>query len=673
MSGHKQSEVKSFDILILSAICGALFIITGSAVISLTSIPTPIIVLVFITVYALLQVWLCILARRASTVESNATEASALNSFMSEVVRGADFPAVITTKEGKIIWANNSMLRLCNAEKQSDLARLTLNDFMDISMEEVITSPGQKGCTVNINGRQFTTHPYLMETPERDYWMTLFDERTELEEALRCIERESPAVGYVVIDNIAELAQYAKTSYRSASNEIEILLREWVNGMDGIIKEYDREKYLILFPREKLSQCIENKFDILDRIRAINLGDNSMSVTVSIGVSASGNTFEERERDAAAALETALQRGGDQAAIRTVSGNEFFGGRTKIRQKRTTIRSRVVADRLVELISDAGNILVMGHRNPDFDSIGACVGLSRLALAYNPNVKIVVDTKCSNFTISTAALQEEVRDFDNIFISGGEGLDLIRSDTLVIIADTNNLKIVESPEIAANSYRTIIIDHHRKTAEFDNEPEIAYIEPSASSTCELVAELLQQALPGSGSSGTGLSRHEANIMLAGIMLDTQNFTRTTSERTFSNTLYLMNEGASPEIVRTFFFADLSGFVTESKLGSGVHLYRDRIAITVSDGAGTPEDRIAASKTADTLLTVREVDAAFVLLFTGTSVIISARSNGKINVQLILEEIGGGGHFDAAGAQIASDSSRAVLEKLKVAIDKYLDN
>jgi c-di-AMP phosphodiesterase-like protein len=235
------------------------------------------------------------------------------------------------------------------------------------------------------------------------------------------------------------------------------------------------------------------------------------------------------------------------------------------------------------------------------------------------------------------------------------------------------MKIVESPDIANNVFNTVIIDHHRKIAEFEREPLIAYIEPSASSASELVSEILEISALGQGALGSiKLSRHEANVMLAGIMLDTKNFTRTTSERTFSAALHLRGAGADPEVARTFFFADLDSFVTESKLGSEVRLYRDRIAITVCEGSGTPDDRIAASKTADTLLTVQNIDAAFVLIRTDDQIAISARSNGKINVQLILEKIGGGGHFDSAGAQVKNTVSREVLEQLRGAIDAYLD-
>jgi c-di-AMP phosphodiesterase-like protein len=315
----------------------------------------------------------------------------------------------------------------------------------------------------------------------------------------------------------------------------------------------------------------------------------------------------------------------------------------------------------------------MGHKNPDFDSIGSCIGLARLALAYNPSVKIVIDQNNSNFKCSTERLIDAMPEYADIFVSSARGLDMIRSDTLLIMSDVNNLKIVESSDIAANVRNTVIIDHHRKIAEYEREPLIAYIEPSASSASELVSELIEITTMGAHASDAAkLSRHEANVMLAGIMLDTKNFTRTTSERTFSAALYLRSAGADPEYARTFFFADLSSFVTESKLGSEVRLYRERIALTVCEGSGTPDDRIAAAKAADTLLTVQNIDAAFVLIRTDDAIAISARSNGKINVQLILEKIGGGGHFDSAGAQVKNTVSKEVLEQLKGAIDEYLD-
>ncbi|MBR3964561.1 MAG: DHH family phosphoesterase [Clostridia bacterium] len=673
MSEHKQPELKHLDLLLISAVSGGAMLLIFTLVCAVSDASPLLVGLICFLLLCGIEAFAILKATRLHTAEKVCAEGSSLNTLMAEVVRNVEFPAVITTAEGKMIWANKAMLALCGAERQTDIAGRAFTEYCSTPISDVITHPSPEGLRIEIGEGVFLAKGYLMETPERDYWMTVLEERTRLEEAKRAINKEAPVIAYVVIDNLEELTQQMRTSYRTAANEVESILSDWARDMGGMLREYERDKYLIVFPRERLPECVENGFDVLDRVREIGAGDHSMPLTVSMGVCDSGESIFDREKSAASALETALQRGGDQVALKSASKIEFFGGRTKILQKRTKVRSRVIADRLIQLISDAGNVLVMGHKNPDFDSIGSCVGLARLAAGYNPNVKIVIDKNNPNFKVSTAPLLAEMPEYENVFADGTSAIDLIRSDTLLILSDVNNLAIVESPEVARNAFTTVIIDHHRKIADFENEPEITYIEPSASSASELVSEILELSSRGSAfPDGARLNRHEANIMLAGIMLDTKNFTRTTSEGTYSAALFLREAGASSEIARTFFFADMQSFVTESKLGSGVKLYRGRIAITICDGEGTPDDRIAASKTADTLLTVRQVDAAFVLLRTETSVIISARSNGKINVQLILEQLGGGGHFDSAGAQVAATDTREVLTRLREAIDQYLD-
>jgi c-di-AMP phosphodiesterase-like protein len=673
MSNNRQTDIKMLDLLLISAVSGGVLLVLFAVISAISKASALTVGLVCLLIFFAVQAAVIFLAFRVSKAEKVSAVGASLNTLMSEVVRSFEFPAVITTSDGKIVWSNNAMLTLCEAEKQTDVAGRNFSELSDASISSIITCPFAEGLRITVSERVFLAKGYLMETPDRDYWMTVLDERTELEAAHRAIDKESPVIAYVVIDNLEELTQYVKTSYRAAANEVESILAEWAKEMGGMIREYERDKYMLIFPKEKLAGCIECGFDVLDRVRSVSVGDNSMPLTVSMGVCDSGESIYEREKSAAAALDTALQRGGDQVALKSEKNNSFFGGRTKILQKRTKVRSRVIADKLIQLISDADNVIVMGHKNPDFDSIGSCIGIARLAMGYNPSVKIVTDKNNPNFKVSTAALLADQPEYESIFVDGTAGIDLIRPDTLLILADVNNLAIVESPDIAKNVYKTVIIDHHRKIADFDNEPEIAYIEPSASSASELVSEILELSARGSAfPEGAKLSRHEANVMLAGIMLDTKNFTRTTSEGTYSAALFLREAGASSEIARTFFFADLQSFVTESRLGSGVRLYRGKIAITICDGQGTPDDRIAASKTADTLLTVKQVDAAFVLLNTGSSVMISARSNGKVNVQLILEKLGGGGHFDSAGAQVAASDTREVLASLRAAIDEYLD-
>jgi len=671
MSSNKNYDISSFDLTLMSAATGLVLLVVALATAALTEIPKATIALVFILVLVLFEAVICYFAFIIHKKNKTEETAKSLEHLISEVVRQLDFPSVITTADGKILWANKKMLELCGAQNQMALSGKNFSILSGVPMSEIITATGKK--VITVSDSNFYASSYLMEAADRDYWMTTLEDRTEIDLLEKQINSESPVVTYISVDNLEELIQHVQGSYREAAAEVDEIVTSWAQSIGALIREYDREKYLVIFPKARLEECIESKFDILDRVREVRFGDGSMSVTVSMGISAVGKDINERSRNAQTALETALQRGGDQAALRTANGIEYFGGKTKISQKRTKIRSRVIADKLIGHISEAGNVLIMGHKNPDFDSIGSCIGLARLALAYNPNVKIVVDSNNSNFKCSTAQLISAMPEYEDIFIGAARGLDLIRSDTLLIMSDVNNLKIVESSDIAANVFNTVIIDHHRKIAEFEREPLIAYIEPSASSASELVSELIEICSMGSSASDAArLSRHEANVMLAGIMLDTKNFTRTTSERTFSAALYLRAAGADPEYARTFFFADLSSFVTESKLGSEVRLYRERIAITVCEGNGTPDDRIAASKTADTLLTVQNIDAAFVLIRTDDAIAISARSNGKINVQLILEKIGGGGHFDAAGAQIKNTVSREVLEQLRGAIDSYLD-
>ena len=383
-------------------------------------------------------------------------------------------------------------------------------------------------------------------------------------------------------------------------------------------------------------------------------------------ISQTTHTLAERERAALVALDTALQRGGDQVVIKKENGLSYFGGKTKSQQKRTKGHSRIIANKLCSLISSASNVVIMGHSNPDFDSVGACVGVAALANHLGVESKIVIDTKNENFENCTAKLLE-LDEYRNEFVDGVVGLEHCSFGTLLIVVDANNFSILEAPEIAEKSNRTIVIDHHIKKEEFKVEPALSYIDPSASSACELVSEILEQSLP----AGT-LKKEEATILLSGIMVDTKNFTRTVGTRTFSAALYLRAAGANTEVARTFFDEALEDYRAEALFRTEVEIYRSQIAITMSEGTGSSQDRIAAAKAADKLLTVKGVNAAFALVKVGDIIHISARSNGSINVQLILERIVGGGHFDVAGAAVADRSLAEAKALLVDAINKQLD-
>ena len=347
-------------------------------------------------------------------------------------------------------------------------------------------------------------------------------------------------------------------------------------------------------------------------------------------------------------------------------GTFYFGGRTKSQQKRSGGQSRVIASKLCAMITSSTNVVVMGHSNPDFDSIGACVGIAALAMHLGVPVKIVANTQSESFKACTGRLCD-LADYRNIFVDAVQGLDQMEFGTLLIIVDANNFRILEAPEISANAFNIAVIDHHIKKEEFENPPKLTYIDPSASSACELISEILEFSIP----VGT-LRKEEANVIMAGIMVDTQNFTRTVGTRTFAAALYLRSAGASPEYARTFFEQGIDDYHSEALFGTNAEIYKDQIAITASEGTGSQGDRVAAAKAADKLLSVKNVNAAFALVVIGNTVHISGRSNGKINVQIILERIGGGGHFDVAGAALSDSTVVAAKEQLLKAIDEYMN-
>ena len=590
----------------------------------------------------------------------------ALGNMMMEMLAKVDAPYLITDEVGGMIWYNHALLDLLG--RRDSLYGMSIDEFFPVRMADLISDTREDGVPMSIGTRYFRARVYRMPVPGKNFWLTILTEDTALVALADRSAREMTVVGYIVLDNLEELAKYTRgESFRSASSEIETILKQWAASLDGVLTEYDRDRYMLVFPAGCLAACVEDRFSVFDDIRNVRVGENSMSVTVSMGISTLGETLAERAKTANAALDTALQRGGDQIALRTAEGLEFYGGRTKTVQKRTKVRARIISGELCALIARAGNVLIMGHRYPDFDSIGACVGVARLCMFCGVRAKIVLSRGDANVQACMGKLWD-AEEYEDVFVDSAVGLDLVRSDTLLIVVDVNNFEIVEAPEIVSNAYTIAVIDHHRKTVDAEHKLALSYIEPSASSACELVAEILEQCLPQGG-----LLKEEANLMLSGMLLDTKQFTTNTGTRTFSAALYLRSEGANPGEAQGFFKSNLDDFIREARFASNVVIYRSTIAIAYYDGEGQASDRVAAAKAANKLLTVRQVAASFALVCIGDTVHISARSDGSINVQLILESMGGGGHFDSAGAQLSTQSVSDAMKALKTAIDQYLED
>lgn len=580
-------------------------------------------------------------------------------------------PVVICDEAGRIIWHNNAFKGVANPREV--LYTKYIDSLADISIERILSdttsSPDQTefedGVETVAYDRVFRIKGYKITAQGKDYIITVWNEKSELKQLAKRLADEETMIAYVIIDNLDELKQIVQEKYRSAATQVEQILKEWADSVGGILKEYERDKFIFLFESRYLDEFIQNKFEVLDRIREVRVGEGSMPITVSIGVSRVSGTLADKDRDAHSSLDLALQRGGDQVVVKNAHNTEFFGGRTKTVQKRTKVRARVIANQLTLAMAKAGNVLIMGHRNPDYDSIGACIGIARLAMFCGVRANIVVRVDDDNIKAAVNRVKI-LPEYTDVFVDSVTGQDMINSDTLLVIVDVNNPAQYEAPEIADNVADIAIIDHHRKTAEFKREPLIPYIEPSASSASELVSEMLEQALPVGD-----LHREEADVLYAGMLLDTKQFSRNTGVRTFSAALYLRSEGANPAEVQVFFKSDLEDFMREAKFSMNVITYRQMFAISMSDSDGNAADRIAAAKAADKLLGVAGVMASFALVEVEGSVHISARSAGNVNVQLILEKMGGGGYYEAAGALLKDVSMMSALTSLKAAIDDYM--
>ena len=576
------------------------------------------------------------------------------------VFKNSKSPIIIFDFHGTVLWYNDSMRQTLDVYE--NYIGEKISSVLDFDMTDVEAGD----CKTSINGNNYIVEGFVVSKNNNGLYLAMLRDITELQALEKKYNDEKVAVAYIAIDNVEDVLQYVHEKFADAVSSIEDKLKAWAASMNGVIKSYDNDKYIMFFESKYLDDCIANRFEILDSIRDVRVGDG-VSITVSIGVSRRNGTLYDREFDARDAIDMALQRGGDQVVYKSETETVYYGGRTKTVYKRSNVRSRSFANQLTSLMSRSDNVIIMGHRYGDFDSIGASVGVARLAMLCGIKVNIAIEMNDKNLRPCIEMMQQTSL-YEQVFVDNADGLDLIGPDTLVILVDHNTVTRAQFSDIASKSNNIVIIDHHRKVDALSNNIKLSYIEPSASSTCELVSEMLESAV-----SSQNLLKEEADILLSGILLDTKQFTRNTGTRTFGAAQYLRGAGANPTDVYNLFKTAPEDLSKEARFHTSIMMYKDCIALACCEGDTDESYRVIASKAADKMLTLRGVYAAFTLVKIGEQIHISGRSGGKINVQLILEKLRGGGHFDVAGAQVVSDSIFEVLETLKKSINEYLDN
>ena len=491
------------------------------------------------------------------------------------------------------------------------------------------------------------------------YWLDI----TESEQMRQTLDMTRPSVAILMIDNYEDLMKACPESKRSALlADIEGKLNDWCAGSGALLLSYDRDRYLFVMEEKDFAVYAEKKFDVLDAVRTVESG--GVSATLSIGVGRDGDSFESLFKNADLALEMALSRGGDQAVVKDRNNFEFYGGRSKTTEKRTKVKSRVMANALRELIDDARNVYVMGHKYADMDSLGAAAGICCISRKLGKKAQIVIDTENNAAHPVLRALQQ-MPEYAGVFVNGDTAFLHAQPDTLLVVVDTNRPDSVESEPLLESCTRVAVIDHHRRGSSYIDKMTLNYHEPYASSASELVTELMQYLI-----EPADMLKSEAEALLAGIVLDTKNFTNRTGGRTFEAAAYLRRCGADTQDVQRMFQSDLDAMVTRYAIMRQAEIYHGDIAIVAADEA---YDRVTAAKAADELLTIRGIRASFVMYRKDDGVYMSARSLGEVNVQVILEALGGGGNSTTAGGQAKGITVAEAKEKLLAAIDKYFED
>jgi len=585
-----------------------------------------------------------------------------MGELLSDTQRGVltsfPLPVLVTDMEGQIVWYNDLFRE--GVLSGADVYDCNLAQIANI--DHSVDCP-EKGVNIVRAGKEYTVYFSNAAKEEEKLKVFYFVDDTIVKKLAHEYHITRPSIAIILIDNYEELQQNAKENERSQIfAEIETIIEKYFTANKAFICKTDRDRFIAVIEKQYLDEIIKRRFDVLDSVRVISASDN-MTATLSIGVGVGAKNLTESEQMARQALDMCLGRGGDQASVRSKDGYEFFGGVSKGVEKRTKVKARIVASALQELIESHDNVIVMGHQFADMDSLGSAVGIYRVVKSMGKQVCICIDPKRHLVSSLMSRLMEN--GYGYAFRSPEEVLTLVTPDTLLIVVDTHIKHFVQSYDVYAACKTVVVIDHHRKTVDHIDNAVIFYHEPYASSASEMVAEML----PYFGEKRR-ITRIEAEALLAGITLDTKNFIMRAGVRTFEAAAYLRRMGADTVEVRKLFSTSMEEYQSRTKIISSAQVYR-RCAVA---GVKEPLEhvKLVAPQAADELLNITGVDASFTIYEFDGGVSISARSMGAINVQVIMEQLGGGGHQTMAATQIKGISFDEAREKLLRVIDRFYE-
>ncbi len=580
------------------------------------------------------------------------------------------FPLIILQTDGNIIWRSSKFnSEFANIDINKYIDDLTIDikseikNRQDTSNKDILRKIEIGNKTYQIKGRYVDTKRKDKKNKKEYMIILYFIDDTENIKLQKEYKDSKSCVGVLVIDNYEETIQQLESEERpQVIAQIDKCIYDWTNLTNGILIKQERDRYIYFFEQRYLGEVKEDKFSVLDKIKEIDTKEK-VQFTLSIAISNEGNTDKEKYKSVQAAMDIVLGRGGDQAVIRENEIYKFYGGRAQEVEKRTKVKARVVAHALENLIKESNKVMIMGHTNPDMDCIGASMGIYRLAKSLNTNAYIVNNEHTPTLQAFEKSMEKD-EEYEDIIINKEVALENIDEETLLVVVDTHKSNYVEAPELLEKAKKIVIVDHHRRSADFIEEATLTFQEVYASSAAELVTELLQYV-----DVKVELKTIEAESLYAGIMMDTKNFTFKTGVRTFEAAAYLRRCGVDIIRVKKWFQSDFASYNKIADIVKNAEIVNDTIAISIYDEK-TKDTSLVCAKAADELLTISDITASFVIGNLGDKICISGRSIGDINVQIILEKLGGGGHITLAGAQVEGMTIEETKQELINRINEY---
>lgn len=605
--------------------------------------------------------------------------ASQYGQVQRQILEEFSIPYGLVDLDGKIIWMNHQLRALTGLEKgfQKHISRLlpgiTANSFPQSDEPAIVE--------ISLNGHDYSAElkriridewqasTDLVHVPSEQcylYTLYLFD-TTELNKYIRENEEEKLVVGLIYIDNYDEVLDSiddVRCSLLLAL--VDRKIDKYITSHHGIMKKLDKDKYYIIIKQKYLNQMAAGRFSLLEDVKTVNVG-NEMKVTLSIGIGANGSSYPETYAFSHAAIDMALGRGGDQAVVKDNNQISYYGGKSLQMEKSTRVKARVKAQALQEFISTKDDVIIMGHRITDIDTFGAAIGIYRASRNLGKRAYILIDEN-SNSIRPYLSMFLDNKDYEaDMFVNHQKALDILDDDTVLVVVDTNRPSNTECPSLLEYAKTIVVLDHHRQSSEIIKNATLSYIEPYASSACEMVAEILQYF-----NSGIKLTSQEADCVYAGIIVDTNNFVAKTGIRTFEAAAYLRRCGADVTRVRKMMRNDMTSYKARAESVRNASLYRDYYAISTLPSQHLDSPTIVGAQAANELLNITGVKASFVLTEYNGLIYISARSIDEINVQIIMERLGGGGHLNIAGAQLKDCSLDEAISKLKETLDTMIE-